>query len=292
MPKDLFLQFLQTEKRVSVHTITAYQKDIQDFIDFLADEYEEIDLTKVNHSMVRTWLVHLVQSGLSSRSVNRKLSALKSFFKFLLQNEEVNMNPLAKMTAPKIEKRLPEFVEEKKMKILTSELSEDSFEALRNKLILELLYSTGIRLSELIGLKIKDIDKARMSIKVYGKRNKERIIPISNKLLELIDRYINERTLIADNKSDCLIVTDKGLEAYPNLIYRSINSSLSIISTQKKKSPHVMRHTFATHLLNNGADLNAVKELLGHSNLSATQVYTHNTFEKLKNIYKQAHPRA
>lgn len=292
MPLSSFIQYLETEKRVSSHTITAYSHDISSFHNFIENNFDELDLTKVNHLMIRSWLVDLFDKGIGSRSVNRKLSSLKTFYRFLVQNGDLDVNPLSKVITPKQEKRLPEFIEEKKLGGLKAQLNEDDFSGKRDLLIVEILYATGMRLSELLGVKLSDVDRASQQIKVLGKRNKERIVPISGSLINLIDSYILERNSVTPDNQDYLIVTDKGAKAYPNLIYRSVNSSLAKVTTQNKKSPHVLRHSFATHLLNNGADLNAVKELLGHSNLSATQVYTHNTFEKLKSIYKQAHPRA
>lgn len=292
MPLSSFIQYLETEKRVSSHTITAYSHDISSFHNFIENNFDELDLTKVNHLMIRSWLVDLFDKGIGSRSVNRKLSSLKTFYRFLVQNGDLDVNPLSKVITPKQEKRLPEFIEEKKLGGLKAQLNEDDFSGKRDLLIVEILYATGMRLSELLGVKLSDVDRASQQIKVLGKRNKERIVPISGSLINLIDSYILERDSVTPDNQDYLIVTDKGAKAYPNLIYRSVNSSLAKVTTQNKKSPHVLRHSFATHLLNNGADLNAVKELLGHSNLSATQVYTHNTFEKLKSIYKQAHPRA
>lgn len=289
---DSFLQYLKTEKRFSHHTCRAYQSDLSQFQHFLSNQYAIDDLRKVDHHLVRNWLVEIVDSGLGNRSTNRKLSSLKAFYRFLLKNGEINKNPLSKIQSPKVSKRLPQFVEEKKMEVIPDQDLGD-FKSLRSFLIVEFLYSTGMRQSELIQLKISDIDRRDLTVKILGKRSKERIVPIRPDLIALIDKYILLRNELPEScDHSFLIVTDQGNKAYPKLIYRSVVGLLGEVTTQEKKSPHVLRHTYATHLLNNGADLNAVKELLGHSNLSATQVYTHNTFEKLKTIYKQAHPRA
>ncbi|MGB0403745.1 MAG: tyrosine-type recombinase/integrase [Salibacteraceae bacterium] len=293
---DEFLQYISSEKRFSHHTIKAYQKDLETFQLFILNHFEINDLTKVSHQDVRSWLVDLKSSGLTNRSINRKISTLKSFYRFLLREAVVENNPMAKVVAPKSGKRLPEFVEKDKIELILDQPSgqlDNDFELCRDFLIIELLYATGIRLSELISIKDFDVDHSNGQLKVLGKRDKERIIPLANDLLFRVQDYIKikETSQIANSKKN-LFLTARGKELYPKLVYRLVNRRIGEVSSQKKRSPHVLRHTFATHLLNNGADLNAVKELLGHANLSATQVYTHNTFEKLKNIYKQAHPRA
>ncbi|UTW60605.1 tyrosine recombinase XerC [bacterium SCSIO 12741] len=299
MPIEEFLQYLQTEKRASSHTVTAYQNDLTSFSDFLIEFYPDTTPDQASHSMIRTWLVSLVQSGISNRSVGRKLSALKSYYRFLLKSEVIETNPAAKVTAPKTEKRLPEFLDQQKVREIQEnpveaqdESAESEFEALRDQLIFDLFYHTGMRLSELIGIQVNDVDLVSGQLKVLGKRNKERILPISAALKASIVKYLEIRPTVALKTENSLILTARGNKVYPKLVYRVVRSTIEKVSSREKRSPHVLRHTFATHLLNNGADLNAVKELLGHANLSATQIYTHNTFEKLKSIYKQAHPRA
>jgi len=245
--------------------------------------------------MIRSWIVSLVSNSISSRTINRKISTLKSYYKFLLKENIVKTNPMVKIISPKTNKNIPEFVAKEKMDILFDDIEfGNDFEGTRNRLIIELFYFTGMRLTELIELKDKDIDENNQRLKVLGKRNKERIIPFSNVLLDSIKNYRLAKDKILEGKesNNYLFITSKGKKIYEKLVYRVVNSYLGKVSTLKKKSPHVLRHTFATHMLNNGADLNAIKEILGHANLSATQVYTHNTVEKLKSIYKQAHPRA
>lgn len=287
-----FVNYLQFEKHFSVNTITAYQNDLHQFQQFLTTNFEVQHVKAINHQMIRSWLVHLMENKIVARSVARKLTTLKSFYKYLLKENIVENNPMAKVQSPKIQKRLPVFVEEKPMQQLLDQTAFlEGFEGNRDKLIINLLYSTGIRLSELIGLKTLDTDLFQNQIKVLGKRNKERIIPITNELSEQIKAYIKERD--RENLShDNLFVTVKGEKMYAKLVYNIVKRNLGYVTSIEKKSPHVLRHTFATHLLNKGADLNAIKELLGHANLSATQVYTHNSIGRLKNIYKNKHPRA
>ena len=242
--------------------------------------------------MIRSWLVFLMQDEITARSVNRKLSTLKSFYKFLIREGELEENPIRKITPPKTSKRLPVFVEKDKMEMLFEKIEfGEGYPGIRDKMILEMFYSTGIRLSELVNLKESDVDFHYHTIKVLGKRNKERLIPFSENFELFLKLYIEQkRAVFGDNGS--LFLTDKGKIAYHKMIYLIVTKYLGQVTTLEKKSPHILRHTFATHLLNNGAELNAVKELLGHSNLSATQIYTHNTIEKLKRIYNQAHPKA
>jgi len=260
----------------------------------LESVYQVTDIHDVNYLQIRSWLVEMMEQKITSRSINRKITTLKSFYKFLIREGAIEENPMNKIIAPKMSKRLPVFVEKEKMDLLFDKVDfGEGFEAARNKLIVELFYMTGMRLSELVNLKLHDIDLPQQTIKVLGKRNKERIIPFSRSLEKQIASYLdlrNEMKNIYD--SDYLFLTEKGKKIYQKLVYRLINYYLSIVTTLDKRSPHVLRHTFATHMLNNGADLNAIKELLGHANLSATQVYTHNTIEKLKTVYKQAHPKA
>ena len=289
---DEFLKYLQLEKRYSPHTVKAYQIDITQFQDYLDEAYESV-LQNAKHPMVRSWLAQMLDYGISPRSVNRKISVLKSFYKFLLKEEKVKEDPTIKVVPPKMSKKLPVFVEEDQMRKLLDELDfTDGYAGVRDKLMIELFYSTGIRQAELIHLKINDIDLSSNVIKVLGKRNKERLIPLTLELRKKIEIYLKLRAELPVKYSSYLLLTNKGKKLYPNLVYRQVNHYLSQVTSLDKKSPHVLRHTFATHMLNNGADLNAIKELLGHANLSATQVYTHNTIDKLKKVYNQAHPRA
>ena len=274
-----------------MHTVISYSRDLDQFEIYLGEVYELNDLLEAGHQMVRSWIVKLMEIGITARTINRKLSTLKSFYKYSLRQGEITKNPMNKVVAPKTAKKLPEFVEQDKMQLLfRDEVFSDDFASLRDRLMLELLYATGIRLSELVGLKESDV--SANAIKVLGKRNKERIIPVGNFLMELIQNYLNKKKEISLEQNEHLLVTDRGDKLYDKFVYRKVNYYLGVITTANKKSPHVLRHTFATHMLNNGADLNAIKELLGHANLSATQVYTHNTIEKLKNVHSQAHPRA
>lgn len=287
--QDEFLKYLQFEKRYSHHTLLAYTTDLSQFIQFINTEYQLIELSEINHSVIRSWIVSLMEQKVTARSVNRKITTLKTFYKFLLRQQKVTQNPMLKVLSPKVSKRLPVFVEKEKMDaLLDNTIVDDTFEGKRNKLIIELFYATGIRLSELINLKQTDVDMYASQLKVLGKRNKERIIPFSDALKHEIANYIEAKPI---SDTEYLFINKNGKKLYEKLVYRIVNSNLALITTANKKSPHVLRHTFATQMLNNGADLNAVKELLGHANLSATQVYTHNTVEKLKNIHKQAHPR-
>jgi integrase/recombinase XerC len=290
---DEFLSYLKFEKRCSPHTQVSYQTDLIQFADFTLEKENCEDIILVDHKMIRRWIVFLFESGISSRSINRKLSTLKTFFKYLLKANLVTQNPLDKVSAPKISKRLPEFVDDKQMDILLDkvEFGDDNI-GRRNKMIIELFYFTGMRLSELINLKETNIDFYSQSVKVLGKRNKERIIPINKEFFESLKVYIKSKHDSDSKNCDYLFCNKSGKRMNSLAVYRIVNEYLKLISSTDKKSPHVLRHTFATHMLNRGADLNAIKELLGHANLSATQVYTHNTFEKLTKIYKQAHPRA
>jgi integrase/recombinase XerC len=288
--RDSFLQYLQFEKRLSIHTLVAYSGDLTQFYEYLQTTYEIKDLSEINHTVIRSWIVSMMEQKITPRSVNRKITTLKTFYKFLLRQNLVSENPMLKIQSPKTSKRLPVFVEKEKMNDLLDNLSfEEDLEGIRNKLIIEMFYATGMRLSELINLKEKNIDLNSCQLKVLGKRNKERIIPFGNELKHKIEVYIGSKSSKAD---EYLFVGKSGKKMYEKLAYRIVKKYLSLVTTLDKKSPHILRHTFATHMLNNGADLNAIKELLGHANLSATQVYTHNTVEKLKNIHKLAHPKA
>ncbi len=289
-----FLDQLRFQKRYSSHTIIAYENDLSSFSQFLRTEFEEIEVDKIKTTYVRTWLASMKEAEMSSRSLNRKISSLRSFFKYLLKNELVSANPVSAIISPKMPKRLPQFVEEKDTHDLFSTVVfSEGFKGLTEKLVLEVLYHTGIRKAELIGIQEHSIDRMNSNIKVKGKGNKERIIPISHILANEIKFYIEEKKKIwGKMENTTLFITAKGKPLDPKQVYNIANKYLKKITTIEKKSPHILRHSFATHLMNNGADLNAVKELLGHSSLAATQVYTHNTIEKLKDVYKKAHPKA
>jgi integrase/recombinase XerC len=287
-----FLQYISDERRYSPHTLKAYEKDLDAFEIFLKRQYSLDNTEKATMPMIRSWIVELMDQGFTARTVNRKLSAVKSYYRYLLKKGVIEINPAANITTLKTPKRLPAYFEKESLNnLLNLEISTDNFTDARDLLMLDLLYATGMRRAELAGLKTDDIDFSTGRLKVYGKRNKERLIPLSKQMMERIGSYIELKEKQFDNPSPFLIVTNKGNKAYPEFINRIVKKRLLPLQG-KKKSPHVLRHTFATHLLNNGADLNVIKELLGHSNLSATQVYTHNTIEQLKSIYNKAHPRA
>ena len=283
-----YLSYLELEKRYSKHTITSYKRDLQDFKEFI-DEFYQLPVNQIELSHVRSYMVSLLEKELAKTSVSRKISSVKSFFKYLLKENIIDSSPVHLIETPKLEKRLPIFIKEDELTKLFEEIQyEEGFSGTRDKLILALFYQTGMRLSELINLKVSDVYE--VEIKVLGKRNKERIIPLTKATISLIHLYLDERGDKFSSNS-YLIVTDKGNKLYEKFVYRKVNHYLSLVSSKQKKSPHILRHTFATHMLNNGADLNAIKELLGHENLAATQVYTHNTFQKLKSIHEQSHPR-
>ncbi|UXP30563.1 tyrosine-type recombinase/integrase [Reichenbachiella agarivorans] len=285
-----FTKYLLNEKRYSKHTVQSYEIDLLQFQSFLENCDESI--TTANSKNLRAWVVSLIEAKISSRSVNRKIASLRSFYKFLLKRELVSENPATKLKPLKTPKALPEFVQKSDMDILLDHVEfGDDFAGIRDKVTIDLLYGTGMRLSELINLKISDIDFYGGTIKVLGKRNKERLIPLSKDNITLLRSYIKTKE-DASYHSHFLILTDAGSQAYPMMINRLVKKYLNHISKVYKKSPHVLRHTFATHLLDNGADLNAVKELLGHASLAATQVYTHNSLEKLKSTFDLAHPKA
>ena len=287
-----FLRFISSEKRYSKHTLAAYQNDLQSFTSFLKDEFEHDDLLTVSVEMVRTWVVKMMDADFSTRSVNRKISTLNSFYRHLIVIGVIENNPAKNITTLKNAKRLPVFFEQEQINTyLNRGVDTTDFPSVRNKLIIDLLYSTGIRRAELISLKSTSIDFANKTLKIFGKRNKERLIPLSEKMMEQLQKYLDLKKETFKEPVQFLIVTNTGRKAYPKFIYRIVNSELSGI-TSVRKSPHVLRHSFATHLLNNGADLNSIKELMGHADLSATQIYTHTTIEQLKSIYTQAHPRA
>ncbi|MDG1689997.1 MAG: tyrosine-type recombinase/integrase [Flavobacteriales bacterium] len=284
-----FLHYLRIEKRYSVHTTVSYRNDLNQFNLYLSESYSGIEFRKVEMIHVRSYMVHLLEAKLAKSTVARKVSSIKSLYKFLKREQLISSSPVQLLETPKLDSRLPVFLKEEDVVNLFEEFKfEDSFSGKRDKMLLYLFYQTGIRLSELIGL--KDVDVRNGELKVLGKRNKERIIPLSNNIQPLIDQYLNLKDELGFKKK-YFFVTDKGNKLYEKFVYRKVNHYLSIVSSKQKKSPHILRHTFATHMLNNGADLNSIKEILGHENLSATQVYTHNTFQKLKSIHKQSHPR-
>lgn len=290
---DKFYKYLQFEKRYSEHTLKSYKTDLNQLSSFLETSYQITSPEKVTHQILRSWLIELVQNGISPKSVNRKLASIKSFYKFLKREKIIDTLPTTKLIAPKVNKKLPDFIPENQIQqLLNSFKFEDDIEGIQEKLIIELLYGTGIRLSELINLRKNNIDTTKNLVKVLGKGNKERLIPLNNELVNLIQNFIAKKEGHVHNKSAFLIVTNAGNKVYPMFVYRVVRKYLDQATTIDKRSPHVLRHTFATHLLNKGADLNAIKELLGHSSLAATQVYTHNSLEKIKGIYKQAHPKA
>jgi len=292
--KESFLQYLQTEKRYSPHTVRSYSNDLDQFCLFLSEQGLPEDSVLVNSHDIRAWIVSMLDNNYTTVSVHRKISCLRVFYRYLRKEGYLKNDPLEKVVLPKRKKRLPVFVEEAAMnKLLDDCTFGDDFSGLRNRTIIEMLYLTGMRRAELVGLKERDVDLAGGVLKVTGKRNKQRIIPVVNTFIRSLEEYIklkNEKYPSEENS--WFFVTDKGNKLYDKYVYNLVNGYLAMVTTIEKKSPHILRHTFATHMLNHGADLNSIKELLGHANLSATQVYTHNTFEKLKKIYKQAHPRA
>lgn len=288
-----FLDYLKFEKRYSIHTLTSYEADLLSFFAFAEKTFGDSNIEDINHSMIRSWLAGLKEAKLSSKSIARKISSLRSFFKYHLKRERIKSLPTANIIAPKAGRRLPVFVKEDETKELLESMdaSSEDWKSLNAKMLVNLFYATGMRLSELIGLKEKQVDLGRSQIKVLGKGNKERIIPAAPELMKMIADYRALKKREFEKTEDALLVTEKGKKLYAKYAYLLVNKYLGQASTLDKKSPHVLRHTFATHLMNNGADLNAVKELLGHSSLAATQVYTHNSIEKLKEVHRKAHPR-
>ncbi|MCL6258665.1 tyrosine-type recombinase/integrase [Aquiflexum sp. TKW24L] len=292
---DSFINYLEFEKRASRHTVLAYRKDLEQFSEFCLLSFEKEDISTADHPEIRAWIIDLVDQGLSSTSVNRKIATLRSFYKFLMRSGEITKDPTYKLRALKTPKRLPEFVQEDAIDKVLDELQfKPDFDGQRDKMVMEFLYLTGVRLSELLELKWKDIDLVGEAVKVLGKRKKERIIPITAGLKKNIVSYrkVFQETFSNLQESDYFIVINNREQAYPMKIYRIVREHLDLFAQTTKRSPHLLRHTFATHLLNKGADLNAVKDLLGHANLAATQVYTHNSMEKLKAVFEQAHPKA
>lgn len=289
---NAFLEYLKFEKKYSIHTINAYETDLIAFKNFCIEEFNQSEIKDVHYNQIRSWIVSLVNQKLSNRTINRKVSSLKTFFKFLQKIEEVELNPLAKHKALKVQKKVqvPFSKEEVDKVVKNLEEEESNFTSLRNKLMVELFYSTGMRRAELVNLKVSDINTYDRTIKVLGKRNKERFVPLLPSVLKTLNEYLPLRDEIYNGFKE-LFITEKGNKIYENLVYRVIISYFSRVSTKVKKSPHILRHTFATHLLNQGADLNSVKELLGHSSLASTQIYTYNSLEQLKKVFNQAHPR-
>jgi integrase/recombinase XerC len=292
--KESFLQYLQIEKRYSPHTVRSYMNDLDQFFLFLTSQGQPADPVSVTSHDIRAWVVSMLDSSYSAVSVHRKISCLRVFYRYLRKEGVMKHDPLDKVSLPKRKKSLPVFVEEGALnELLDSYSFGDGIAGLRNRTIIEMLYLTGMRRAELIGLRNQDVDLEEGSLKVTGKRNKQRIIPVVKSFAERLREYVTLRDSEAvPNDGGWFFVTDSGNKLYDKYVYNVVNRYLAMVTTIEKKSPHVLRHTFATHMLNHGADLNSIKELLGHANLSATQIYTHNTFEKLRNIYKQAHPRA
>ena len=290
----LFLNYLKYQKRYSQHTIISYQTDLIAFFDFIYLQFEETPLLGIKSTMVRSWLAELKMQENNSKTINRKISTLKTFFKYQLRQKEIEVSPMATVVSPKQSKRLPQFVDKRDTDTLFTHVEfQDNWTGQTERLLLQLLYHTGMRQAELIGLKEGQIDFASDTIKVLGKGSKERIIPVGKELLQEMKAYIKEKYRIIENPDTVfLLIRDNGKKLYAKWVYNCVKKYLSMVTTIDKKSPHILRHTFATHLTNNGADLNAVKELLGHNSLASTQIYTHNTIEKLKDIYKKAHPKA
>lgn len=297
--KDLqtkFINYLRFEKRYSEHTITAYQKDLSQFSVFINTHYDTLLIEKIKRKHIRSWMASLSEDKIAPKSINRKISTLSSFFKYLNRQGIITVSPMLNIIKPKTEKRLASFVRQDKIENVLSEASDnkkaETIPELNKQLIVEIFYQTGIRRSEMLGLTLANTDLTRKEIKVLGKGNKERIIPINKELTNLIKFYITKRSEVVQAGNDKLIVLPNGKPLYPKYIYNVVNNVLKTSTTLKKNSPHILRHTFATHLLNEGADINAIKELLGHASLAATQVYTHNSIEKLKNVHKKAHPKS
>jgi integrase/recombinase XerC len=291
---DTFLKFIQFEKRYSPKTVQSYQTDLTQFQKYLESEFSGTAIQEVNYSLVRSWVVSLVEAKLDSRSINRKIACLRSYYKFLMRQEIISADPMVKIKILKTQKKLPHFVNELDIvKLLDNVVFPEGYEGTRDRLILELFYGTGMRLAELITLKESYVNLSDRTLRVLGKRNKERVIPFSMQLVQLIRDYIQIRNKEAEKKEHgYLLVTDSGEPLYPMLVNRTVKKYMKLFTSVEKKSPHVLRHTYATHLLNKGAEINAVKDLLGHSSLAATQVYTHNSMEKLKKVFDQAHPKA
>lgn len=289
---EFFIKYLQYERRFSPHTVTAYSKDLQQFSEFLLSNFDNLKIQEAEHSQLRSWVVYLMNSGVTPRTVNRKIISLKSFYKFLQRRGFIEVNPGSQLKSLRVPKDLPNFVKEGEMDDLLDHLKfEKDFAGQRDKLLLEMLYATGMRLSELIGLSNESINYYAKTVKVLGKRNQERIIPLHQEVINQMEKYKQLKSEVVV-KADKLLITNSGNQLYPQFVYNTVKRYLTQVTTLSKRSPHVLRHTFATHLLNKGADLNAVKDLLGHASLVSTQVYTHNSIERLKVVFDQAHPKA
>ena len=293
-PIQEFLNYLAFQKRYSRHTIISYQNDLTGFFDFIVLQYNSVSLREISASVVRSWLASLKEDKAASKTINRKISTLKSYFKYQLKMNNIEFSPMTSINSLKISRRLPSFIEQKDINTLFKYVDfPETLEGKTNRLLLMIFYQTGIRLSELINLKESQVDKSNSAIKVLGKGNKERVIPVNNELLKEIDDYISEKKIFfKDVVSVHLLVGKKGKSLYPKYVYNIVKQYLGDVSTNERKSPHILRHSFATHLTNNGADINAIKELLGHSSLASTQIYTHNSIEKLKEVHKLAHPKS
>lgn len=293
MPLSAFINYLKLEKNYSPHTVQAYLHDLETFNSFIQNEMDCNDLKQVNYTMIRSWVVNLFENKIGNKSINRKISSLKAYYKFLLKTKQISENPLAKHKSLKVAKTLQIPFSEKEIENVITQLDDDiGFEGIRNKAIVELFYATGMRKSELIELKLSNIDFQQKNVKILGKRNKERIVPLINSTIKTLIQYLEVRKGIENHKSNqYLFLSKKGVKISQTLVYRIINNYFSTISTKEKKSPHILRHSFATHLLNEGADLNAIKELLGHASLASTQVYVSNSIAELKKVYSNSHPR-
>lgn len=289
---DAFLEYISLEKKYSVHTSTAYKNDLFSFRDFLVKEYSQDNLLEAHYSQIRSWIVSLVDRDMSNRTINRKVSSLKSFYKFAQKTNKIDVSPLVKHKALKTQKKVQVSFTSREINTVINQIAIDTdFTSTRNKLIVELFYSTGIRRAELINIKDKDISFSDRTIKVLGKRNKERFVPLLTSVIQTLKKYLELKKEFTIGEEE-LFITKTGNKIYETLVYRVINSYFSKISSKEKKSPHILRHSFATHLLNEGADLNSVKELLGHSSLASTQVYVQNSLDVIKKVYNQAHPRS
>ncbi len=288
---EMFLAYLKHEKRYSANTVISYRNDLEQFYQYIKKAFDIENISEASHLHIRSWMAQMSEDNMGARSINRKISALRSYCKFLMKRGLLEKDPTIKIQPPKTTKRLPVYIEQQDIgKLFELVEFEDNFNGRRDRMVLELLYNTGMRRAELLNLKDSDVDTARQYIKVLGKGNKERLIPVSQQMASSLDAYMKEKRAL--HGSGWLMVTDKGAQLYPEMAYRIVKKFLSLVTTIEKRSPHVLRHTFATHLTNNGAEINAVKDLLGHASLAATQVYTHNNIEQLKDIYKSTHPKA
>ena len=289
-----FLKYIDFEKRYSAHTVVSYKNDLDQFSVFLTSFDVHLNLLLVTHSHIRSWIISLVEDKIAPSSINRKIASLRSYYKFLVRSGIIADDPSVRLKALRTPKRLPQFAQEIEMQRLFESVDfGNDFSGVRDQLLLELLYATGMRRAELIELKVSSINTEKSQVKVLGKRNKERVIPLNIEVAKLIQKYLQLREVeCMSEANNFLLLTDKGQPLYEAFVYRKVKKYLGAATSLDKNSPHVLRHTFATHLLNNGADLNAVKELLGHSSLAATQVYTHNSLDKLKKVFEKAHPKA